>query len=179
MQQKYLCFLAIFYLVLFSMKTAAAAGEAEFYLEPMIVTAARYDNSVGKPGYYKVDEKKLENGNYDNALDVIQQLPGVTLMARGASGGMNAYSKILLNGSDRYLVIIDGVRSNWNGSSYNDFDFGVLPAGMLESVEVLPSAAGSVYGNAAKGGVIRITTKKAVEGVKTSINLETGSYGRE
>ena len=54
MQQKYLCFLAIFYLVLFSMKTAAAAGEAEFYLEPMIVTAARYDNSAGKPGYYKV-----------------------------------------------------------------------------------------------------------------------------
>lgn len=48
MQQKYLCFLAIFYLVLFSMKTAAAAGEAEFYLEPMIVTAARYDNSAGK-----------------------------------------------------------------------------------------------------------------------------------
>lgn len=41
MQQKKLCFLAIFYLVLFSMKTAAAAGEAEFYLEPMIVTAAR------------------------------------------------------------------------------------------------------------------------------------------
>ena len=68
MQQKYLCFLAIFYLVLFSMKTAAAAG---FYLEPMIVAAARYDNSAGKPGYYKVDEKKLENGNYDNALDVI------------------------------------------------------------------------------------------------------------
>ena len=29
------------------MKTAAAAGEAEFYLEPMIVTAARYDNSAG------------------------------------------------------------------------------------------------------------------------------------
>lgn len=55
MQQKYLCFLAIFYLVLFSMKTAAAAGEAEFYLEPMIVAAARYDNSAGKPGYYKVD----------------------------------------------------------------------------------------------------------------------------
>ena len=75
MQQKYLCFLAIFYLVLFSMKTAAAAGEAEFYLEPMIVAAARYDNSAGKPGYYKVDEKKLENGNYDNALDVIQQIP--------------------------------------------------------------------------------------------------------
>ena len=132
----------------------------------MIVTAARYDNSAGKPGYYKVDEKKLENGNYDNALDVIKQLPGVTLMARGASGGMNAYSKILLNGSDRYLVIIDGVRSNWNGSSYNDFDFSVLPAGMLESVEVLSSAAGSVYGNAAKGGVIRITTKKLLKVLK-------------
>lgn len=181
MQQKYLCFLAItsFCLVFFSMETATAEGEAEFYLDPMIVTAARDDNSAGKPGYYKVDEQKLENGNYDNALDVIQQLPGVTLMSRGTSGGMNAYSKILLKGSDRYLVIIDGVRSNWNGNSYNDFDFSVLPAGMLESVEVLPSAAGNVYGNAAKGGVIRITTKKAVEGIKTSINLETGSYGRE
>lgn len=65
MQQKYLCFLAItsFCLVFFSMETATAEGEAEFYLDPMIVTAARDDNSAGKPGYYKVDEQKLENGN--------------------------------------------------------------------------------------------------------------------
>ena len=83
MQQKYLCFLAIFYLVLFSMKTAAAAGEAEFYLEPMIVAAARYDNSAGKPGYYKVDEKKLENGNYDNALDVISATSGCYFDGKG------------------------------------------------------------------------------------------------
>ena len=41
MQQKKLCFLAIFYLVLFSMKTAAAAGEAEFYLEPMATAMPR------------------------------------------------------------------------------------------------------------------------------------------
>jgi len=155
------------------------AEEEVFYLDPMIVTAYRYDADDGKPGYYKMDEQKLENGNYENALDVIQELPGITLAARGASGSFNAYSSVLLNGSDRYVVVIDGIRSNWNGSSYNDFDFSTLPADMLSSVEILPAAAGAVYGNAAKGGVIKITTKKAAAGVKTSINLETGSYGRE
>lgn len=155
------------------------AEEEVFYLDPMIVTAYRYDADDGKPGYYKMDEQKLETGNYENALDVIQELPGITLAARGASGGFNAYSSVLLNGSDRYVVVIDGIRSNWNGSSYNDFDFSTLPADMLNSVEILPAAAGAVYGNAAKGGVIKITTKKAEAGVKTSINLETGSYGRE
>lgn len=155
------------------------AEEEVFYLDPMIVTAYRYDADDGKPGHYKMDEQKLETGNYENALDVIQELPGITLAARGASGGFNAYSSVLLNGSDRYVVVIDGIRSNWNGSSYNDFDFSTLPADMLSSVEILPAAAGAVYGNAAKGGVIKITTKKAEAGVKTSINLETGSYGRE
>lgn len=155
------------------------AEEEVFYLDPMIVTAYRYDADDGKSGYYKMDEQKLETGNYENALDVIQELPGITLAVRGASGGFNAYSSVLLNGSDRYVVVIDGIRSNWNGSSYNDFDFSTLPADMLNSVEILPAAAGAVYGNAAKGGVIKITTKKAEAGVKTSINLETGSYGRE
>lgn len=155
------------------------AEEEVFYLDPMIVTAYRYDADDGKPGYYKMDEQKLETGNYENGLDVIQELPGITLAARGASGGFNAYSSVLLNGSDRYVVVIDGIRSNWNGSSYNDFDFSTLPADMLNSVEILPAAAGAVYGNAAKGGVIKITTKKTEAGVKTSINLETGSYGRE
>lgn len=157
----------------------AWAEEAEFYLDPMIVVADRYGADDPRPGYYTIDAKQLETGNYESALDVIQELPGVTIASQGASGGFNAYSNILLNGSDRYVVVVDGMRSNWNGSSYNDFDFSVLPADMLASVEVLPAAAGAIYGNAAKGGVIKITTKKAVDGVKTSINLETGSYGRE
>lgn len=180
-KQKYLNVFALTGLCLltWTIETAAAEEAAEFYLEPMIVTAARYETNEIKPGYYKIGEQQLKAGNYDNALDVVQELPGITIMGQGVSGGRNAYSNILLNGSDRYIVVVDGIRANWNGSSYNDFDFSVLPAEMLASVEVLPASAGAIYGNAAKGGVIRITTKKAAEGVKTSINLETGSYGRE
>lgn len=169
----------VFAAALLGIPSLAMAEEAEFYLEPVIVTAAKYDETERKAGYYEMDEAQLAAGNYENALEVIQQLPGVTLVSRGASSGMNGYSSILLNGSDRYVVVVDGVRSNWNGSSSNDFDFSVLPADMLSSVEILPAAAGAVYGNAAKGGVIKITTKKAVAGVQTNINLETGSYGRE
>ena len=44
------------------------AEEEVFYLDPMIVTAYRYDADDGKPGYYKMDEQKLETGNYENAL---------------------------------------------------------------------------------------------------------------
>ncbi|WP_455654149.1 TonB-dependent receptor plug domain-containing protein [Phascolarctobacterium sp.] len=179
MKQKYLLAWALLCLCLLPWAMEAAAAEVEFYLEPVIVTAARYEKGELTPGYYKFDEQQLAAGNYDNALDVVQELPGITIMGQGASGGRNVYSNILLNGSDRYIVVIDGIRANWNGNDYNDFDFSVLPAEMLASVEVLPASAGAVYGNAAKGGVIKITTKKAAARVKTSIDLETGSYGRE
>lgn len=164
--------------LLFS-SVAAAAQEPEFTLEPVIVAAARYHEAEIRPGHYSLEESELAAANYENALDALLELPGISLTSRGASGGMNAYSKVLLNGSDRYVVVVDGVRANWNGSSYNDFDFSVLPAELLSSVEILPAAEGAVYGNAAKGGVIRITTKKAAEGVRTSLQVETGSYGRE
>lgn len=171
---------AIFFVVVFFLfPSTLMAEEAAFYLDPIIVTASSYNEEEIRPGYYKIDGEKLAVGSYESALDVVRQLPGVTLGSMGASGGFNAYSTILLNGSDRYVVVIDGVRSNWNGSIYNDFDFSVLPADMLDSVEILPASAGAVYGQAAKGGVIKITTKKAKAGTRTSINLETGSYGRE
>lgn len=158
----------------------AAAEETEFYLEPVIVAAERYEAVQEKPGYYEADEHKLETAHYETALDALLELPGVTMTSRSAGGGMNGYSKLLLNGSDRYVVLVDNVRANWNGSSYNDFDFSVLPAELLASVEILPPAEGAVYGNAAKGGVIRIKTKQAVSGTKaTSVTLETGSYGRQ
>lgn len=170
----------LFFAAAFSfLSPLARAEEAEFDLEPVIVTAVRYDEIEDRPDRFKVDERKLSAANYDSALDVIREMPGVTVTSRGASSGMNAYSQILLNGSDRYVVVIDGVRSNWNGGGYNDFDFSVLPAELLDSVEILPASAGAVYGNAAKGGVIQITTKSGTEGVKTSAGVETGSYGRE
>lgn len=167
--------------VLTAATSAASAAEVEerFYLDPMIVTAERYDKTATKPGYYKADEQWLESGNYETALDVIKELPGVTFGSMGASGGFNGYSELLLNGSERYAVVVDGVKANWNGNMNNNFDFSVLPADMLSSIEILPASAGAVYGNDAKGGVIKITTKKATEGSKTNINLETGSYGLE
>lgn len=58
------------------------AEEEVFYLDPMIVTAYRYDADDGKPAIIK-DEQKLETGNYENALDVIQELPGYYFGCQG------------------------------------------------------------------------------------------------
>lgn len=167
------------FLAAFALFSAVCAAEEDFYFEPLLITADRYEEEETGPGYYKIDEEELAAANYQNVLEVLLHMPGVTLSSRGASRGLNGYDSVLLNGSDRYVVVVDGIRSNWNGSSYNDFDFSVLPADTLSSVEILPAAAGAVYGNAAKGGVIRITTKKAAEGRRTGFRFERGSYGRE
>ena len=112
MKQKYLNVFALTGLCLltWTIETAAAEEAAEFYLEPMIVTATCYETNEIKPGYYKIGKQQLKAGNYDNALDVVQELPGITIMGQGVSGGRNAYSNILLNGSDRYIVVVDGIR---------------------------------------------------------------------
>ena len=71
--------------------------------------------------------------------------------------------------SNATLVIIDGHRSPTGSTNHsNQVDPGIIPANMIERVEILPDGSSSVYGSDAITGVINMITRKNFEGVQLS-----------
>lgn len=71
--------------------------------------------------------------------------------------------------SNATLVIIDGHRSPTGSTNHsNQVDPGIIPANMIQRVEILPDGSSSVYGSDAITGVINMITRKDFEGVQLS-----------
>ena len=114
---------------------------------------------------------------------VMQQVPGLFVTSRsmmgygvstGAAGGINLRG--ISGGAGQLLVLIDGhpqyqgIYGHPISDSYQTL--------MADRVEVLRGPASVLYGSNAMGGVLNIVTRSMhQDGVKTHINLGTGSYG--
>ncbi len=102
-----------------------------------------------------------------SVLDAMRGLPGVTVDQEG---------KVLLRGSDRVVVLVDGQQSSLAGFG-NQSGLDSIPAGNVASIEIInnPSAA---YDAAGMAGVINIVYKKDLEeGLQTEVGL-TASVGQ-
>ena len=67
-------------------------------------------------------------------------------------------------GAKRTLVLVDGKRLVASDASL-DVDTNIIPAGMVERVEVLTGGDSAVYGSDAVAGVINMILKKDFEGL--------------
>jgi outer membrane cobalamin receptor len=110
---------------------------------------------------------------FETVADALRfTVPGLGVTA---SGGRGAQTALFTRGgeSDFTLVMIDGVRVNGFGGS---FDFAHLPVGDIERIEVVRGPQSAVYGSDAIGGVVQIITKQGgparVGGV-----FEGGTFG--
>ena len=114
---------------------------------------------------------------------VMQQVPGLMVTSRsmmgygvstGAAGGISLRG--VTGGAGQMLVLIDG-HPQYNGVYGHPISDSYQTL-MAERVEVLRGPASVLYGSNAMGGVLNIVTRSMHEdGVKTHINLGTGSYG--
>jgi outer membrane receptor protein involved in Fe transport len=107
-------------------------------------------------------------------VDIVRFVPGLNADGNGREGGVTS---VFSRGgeSDYNLVLIDGVRVNGNGGS---FDFSRIAAGEIERVEVVRGAQSALYGSDAIGSVIQIFTKRSrpTDQARVSGNLEGGSF---
>ena len=89
--------------------------------------------------------------------DVMRYVPGVNLEAAGREG---AVTSMFSRGgeSDYNLVLIDGVRVNQSGGT---FDFSRIDSAEIERVEVVRGAQSSLWGSDAMGAVVQIFTNRA------------------
>lgn len=162
--------------------TAFAAEDLqEFALEDMVVTASRVPTQkVDTPADISVITKEeIADQNYASASDALRAIPGVTVLGSGAKGSSMGQDKILLNGDERVLVLVDGRRMNLGSSGNSSADW-LPPVNAIERIEVLKGGGSALYGTDAVGGVINVIMKKGSDiGNHVTVKAAGGSWNAE
>jgi outer membrane receptor protein involved in Fe transport len=139
-------------------------------LQTIVVTGShirRVDLETANP-VTTVSAAQIQNTGALTLGDVVQALPQITGSPQnpqvnngGGSGSSGANLRGL--GSDRTLVLIDGHRML-------NQDLNIIPAEMVERVEVLNDGGAVTYGSDAIAGVINFILKKNYQGAQFSLN---------
>jgi len=82
-------------------------------------------------------------------------------------------------GSDRTLILLNGQRLGpaGVGGTVGPFDLNVLPASMIDHIDILKDGASSIYGSDAVAGVVNIVTKSNFDGIDVHGHLEPSQAG--
>lgn len=162
--------------------TAFAAEDLqEFALENMVVTASRVPTQkVDTPADISViTQEEIADQNYASASDALRAIPGVNVLGSGAKGSSMGQDKILLNGDERVLVLVDGRRMNLGSSGNSSADW-LPPVNAIERIEVLKGGGSALYGTDAVGGVINVIMKKGSDiGNHVTVKAAGGSWNAE
>lgn len=104
-------------------------------------------------------------------------LAGVPGLSFAANGGPGQTRSLFLRGakSEHTLVLWDGLPVNDPSSPSRAFDFGLLPTGEIERIEVLKGPQSVLYGSDAMGGVVQFFTRRGDNPPR--LRIEGGSYG--
>ena len=151
----------------------------EHSLGETVVTATRTPNKELKAdaNITVITGKDIERRHYTDLTQVLRDVPGV-VVNQYAPAGYNNSTKFYINGSEDVVLLIDGVRQNYAGGFAASLTSAMKDLSGIERIEVLHGSASTLYGSDAKGGVINIITKKA-QGMKTTLGIGYGSYGRQ
>ncbi len=161
---------------------AAAQPAEQRPVEEIVVTGSRIKRTdiESISPITVLSELELENAGNLTIEDTLQELPAVTGGDFGSSvnNGSDGIATVSLRGlgPNRTLVLIDGHRPGPAGVD-GLVDLNLIPAAMIERVEVLRDGASTIYGSDAVGGVVNIITKKDFEGVKLDLGYDITSYG--
>ena len=162
--------------------TAFAAEDLqEFALDDMVITASRVPTQkVDTPADISVITKEeIADQNYANVSDALRAIPGVNVLGSGAKGSSMGQDKILLNGDERVLVLVDGRRMNLGSSGNSSADW-LPPVNAIERIEVLKGGGSALYGTDAVGGVINVIMKKGSDiGNHVTVKAAGGSWNAE
>lgn len=139
-----------------------AAPEEEFTLDQVVVTATGTPVELAKSnaGMVVITGEEIERNHYKSLYEIMAQLPGFNtpLYGDGIGYEISGETAPALRGSNKVVVLVDGVRQNI-GTSYkaNAVDYNMAD---IERIEVLRGSASVLYGADAVGGVINIITKR-------------------
>lgn len=149
--------------------------------EQIVVTGSRIRrNAFTSPDPITVIDPELElKGGQDSTAEILQSSPVAAgsfqiteFLSAGSfvtNGGVGAQTVSLRGlGAERTLVLLNGRRAGPAGTrgAIGAFDLNVIPASILQNVEILKTGASSIYGSDAIAGVVNLITKKSTDGLQ-------------
>ena len=145
--------------------TSISGGNAQQALPVQILNAA----DIARTGAVSVPELMQQVSAVDSV--------GSTQPAQGTGYTTGGIATVSLHGlgSDRTLVLINGLRSTlYGGTSVDDsVDIGAIPVAAIQNVQILKDGASAVYGSDAIAGVVNFILKQDFQGLDASATVGT------
>lgn len=130
-------------------------------LDKVVVTATMHAQAMRTaPATVSViDRSEISQRPSADLLDVVQEVPGVTLAPRQV-GGRKTFSIRGLEGKHT-LTLIDGRRISASDDvvGHSDYQYGWMPLSAIEQVEVIRGPLSALYGSEALGGVVNMISR--------------------
>lgn len=141
--------------ILFAAPVMAHEALNEYVLDPMMVTAARYEKrDVDIPAATEIyDQQKIEKLGANNVMEVVKNIPGFTLTASPTG---NTYIGFRGIAKDNVAILVNGIPLNQDGN----YDLESISSDIIDRIEVVKGGATVLYGSNASAGVINIITNK-------------------
>jgi outer membrane receptor for ferrienterochelin and colicins len=148
---------------------------APLALPPVDVVSDRVPHFGDRPAtsVAQVTERDLDRRAVNTVEEAIDHVAGLQMVngqtnIRGSTGYVQGLNS-------RVLMTVDGIPMNQGDRGGINWD--LLAVDEIESVEILKGAGSSLYGSAAFGGVINVTTRDVPAGLHTRVRLTGGVYG--
>ena len=156
-----------------------AEEQPQFMLDEIVVTASRTEQKEFETNadITVITQDDIQKHHYQSVQDAIKKVPGVYIMSYTPVDNYTS-NGIYINGTSNITYLVDGMRANTNGSTFNKAPLSeFVNMDNIERIEILKGSASTLYGSDAQGGVINIITKVPEDGsIKTKIGFTTGSY---
>lgn len=152
----------------------------------IIVTGSRIrgNGPVGSP-IVTIDRAAIDQAGFATTQQIVQSIPqnfggGANENTSGlisAAGNGNASRGAGVNlrglGQNSTLLLINGDRPPLAGAGGTFSDLSVIPASIIQRVEIVPDGSSAIYGSDAVAGVVNVITRLTFEGAETSFRIGT------
>ncbi|MEP6832797.1 MAG: TonB-dependent receptor [Gemmatimonas sp.] len=152
-----------------------AVKEGSLLLSSMVVSATRTPTEASKVAstVNVLTSEQVRQSPARESQDMLREIPAVELPRTSSLVGGTAQI-VSIRGVDegRTAVLFDGIPVNDAWGEW--IDWGRMPKGMIDRVEVLEGGTSSIYGNGAMGGVISFFSRPVAPG-SARIQLDGGN----
>ena len=168
---------AVSALAALSAAPAIAQQENDTIVEQVIVTGTRLTKSnISSPvPLIQIGAEEIANRGVARIEEIVNLLPNVFVdQTSQVANGTSGTSSLDLRGLDaeRTLVLLDGKRLPFGSPLDAPVNVDIIPAALVERVDVITSGASAVYGSDAVAGVVNFITKRDFEGFE--VNVQSG-----
>lgn len=132
-------------------------------MDPVVISAALVEQKLSEviPSVTVITRQDIDQSGALSLADLVRSEPGVEI---GRNGGLGGLTSFFLRGTEsrNVLILIDGVRMRDGVTQAALAEH--IPLGLVDRIEIVRGNVSALYGDAAVGGVISITTRQGGPG---------------